>query len=539
MSRFDCILVLPYVFSDHPSFPEGLLKRALEADGFTVGVISRPRWQTAEDFAALGKPGLFFAVVSGPLDSVVLNYTASGKRRQEDLYQPEGEAYFPGSPPSVSSRVRPDRTVTVFANRIREAFPGAPLLIGGVEASQRKFAHYDFQQKKIRRSILLDSRADLLVTGMGEQQIVAIARAVRAGAALGDLRLPGTAAVVRELPPGAVLLPAAEAVAAAPEQLLDAELALARAGGNPVAQGHAERYVLVQPPAVYNTEELDATYALPFTRLHPGGEALTPALQMNLFSVTAHRGCGGGCSFCSITEHEGRRIVSRSVDGILAELRSFPAHPRWKGIVSDIGGASAEMYGADCARPCGRASCLHPGGCGHFTDGEPYRQLLAAARALPEIRQVFLGSGLRYDVLLKNPALLEDVLRFHSGAFLRVAPEHTDTTVLHLMRKPDFSVFEEFLALFREVSKKLERSIALAPYWIIGYPGETEASVREMRERLRANRLEATDVQLFTPTPGTLATAMWVAGRDLDGRPLAVERDIKKLEARKALLTGG
>ena len=540
MPSFDIVFVLPYLFSDHPSFPEGLLRRALESEGFSIGIIEQPRWQQADDFKRCGRPGLFFCIIPGPLDSIVLNYTASGKRRKEDLYQPGDDPYFPGSKPSVSSRIRPDRTITVFANRIREALPDARIVIGGLEASMRKYAHYDFQQRKIRRSILLDSRADLLVTGRGEKQLLQAAHLAARGEDIRELRLPGSAAVVRELPEACELLPAAEAVAAEPELLLEAELKAADAAGRGVssAQPHGNRFVLVQPSAGYVKEDLDRFYSLPFTREHLSGQKFTSALSMNLFSVTSHRGCGGGCSFCSITAHEGRRITSRSEESILREIRGFSKHSSWKGVVSDIGGPSAEMYGMDCSNSCRRASCMHPGVCGNFGNAGRYRELLKAARALPDVKNVFIGSGIRYESLLNDPALLEDVLRYHTGRFLRVAPEHTEDGVLKLMRKPAFNRFTEFLQLYRSVNKKLRRPVALECYYIIGSPGETDRDVLSMRERLRASGLRAKDVQLFTPTPGTLATAMWVAEKDPEGNPIYVEKDIRKLEERKSLLTG-
>jgi len=540
MPIYDIIFALPYLFSDHPSFPEGLLKRTLESEGFSVGVIQQPHWHKADDFKQLGRPRLFFAVLPGPLDSIVLNYTSSGKRRREDLYQPKGDPYFPHSRQSVSSRIRPDRTVTVFSNRIREAFPGISIIIGGLEASMRKYAHYDFQQKKIRRSILLDSRADLLIYGMGEKQILLAAHAVDNGLALQEIRFPGTATISREYPVEAVVLPSAEEIIVKPELLLNAELqATAAATQNkPIAQPHGNRFVLVQPSAQYSIVELDQTYSLPFTQLHLYNEPLTPSLSMNLFSITSHRGCGGGCTFCSITAHEGRQIVSRSEENIFREIRSFSQHPNWRGVISDIGGASAEMYGSDCTKPCTRSSCLYPKICNSFTQSVRYRELLKSIRGLSEVKNVFIGSGIRFETLLSHPQLLEDILQFHSGRFLRVAPEHTESSILKLMRKPNFQLFEEFLALYRTINRKLKRRISLEPYYIIGYPGETDQDVQNMKKRLTANTLNSQDVQLFTPTPGTLATAMWVAEQDLDHNSIFVEKNIKKLEERKNILTG-
>ncbi len=541
-ARFDVIIVQPYPFADHPSFPEGILKRALETAGYSVGVIEAPYWQERESFTRLGRPALFFAVVSGPLDSVVLNYTAGRRRRREDLYQFEGRAFFAGRPPDIKYKVRPDRTLTVFCSRLREVYRDVPQVIGGVEASLRCFAHYDFQEDKVRRSVLLDSRADILVSGNGEKQVVDIARLLRQGVPAREIDIPGTAKVWARLPgeKECLELPACEEVQADPGKLLQGQLLVDRAGGaRALAQRHANRWVVLNPAASYEGADLDFIYGLTYSRCHPAQPGYTPALRMNLFSVTAHRGCAGGCAFCSITESEGRRVVSRSVESILGEIRSLASHGEWRGVVSDIGGPSAEMYGSDCVvAPCARPSCLLPQACTRFRAGEPYRDLLRQARALPGVKQVMLGSGVRHDLMLQDPELLEDVLREHCGRFLRVAPEHTEDEVLELMGKPPFAVFEEFVRLFRRLNGKLSRPVELAPYLIVGHPGETAAMVPRMKDKLRALGLATCDAQIFTPSPGTLSTAMYHSGSSPSGRPLAVEKDIRALQERKRLLTG-
>ena len=542
-AEYDVILVLPYPFADHPSFPEGILKRSLEAAGFSVGAIETPFWQETADFTALGRPRLCFAVVSGPIDSVVLNYTAGRRRRREDLYQMDGQGYFPGRPADIKFKIRPDRTLTVFCNRLRAAFRDVPLVIGGVEASLRGFTHYDFQEQKVRRSVLLDSRADILVHGSGEKQAVAIARLLQQGTPAAEIDLPGTARLWPALPAGRdiVELPSCEEVQADPARLLRAQLRLqeAAAAGRAVAQRHANRWVLQNPAERYSRADLDLVYGLPFERRHPGRQGYSPALRMNLFSVTAHRGCAGGCAFCSITQCEGRRVVSRSSESILAEIRSLARHREWRGVVSDIGGPTAEMYGADCDVPaCQRRSCLLPATCPRLPAGGPYLDLLRRARSLPGVRKVLLGSGVRHDLLLAAPELLEEILREHAGGFLRVAPEHTEDEVLDLMGKPRFAVFVEFVELFRRLNRGLRRPVELAPYLIVGHPGETAAMVPAMREKLRALGLRTCDAQIFTPSPGTLSTAMYHAGLSPAGRPLAVEKDVRALQRRKAVLGG-
>ena len=543
MSPFDVILVLPYPFSDHPSFPEGILKRALEAGGFTVGVIETPFWQERRSFSVLGRPKLFFAVISGPLDSIVLNYTASRRRRREDLYQFGAQAFFPDRPQDIKYKIRPDRTVTVFTSRLREAFRETPVVIGGVEAGLRCFAHYDFQEDKIRRSVLLDSRADILVHGSGELQVVKIAGLLRSGKTAAAIDIPGTARIWDRLPleKNCLELPAQEEIQAQPALLLRSQLLIRQAAsaGRGLAQKSANRWVVQNPAQEYNREDLDFIYGLPYQRRHAAGGEVTPALQMNLFSVTSHRGCAGGCAFCSISVSEGKRIVSRSPESILREIGLLTAHAQWRGVISDIGGATAEMYGADCEQAgCPRWSCLQPGACPHFACGEPYRQLLTHCRNIKGVKQVLLGSGVRYDLLLKNPALLEDLLRHHCGRFLRIAPEHTEDDILDLMGKPRFEVLREFVALFQRLNRRMPRPIELAPYLLIGHPGETMAHVEAMEKKLRALSLSTRDVQIFTPAPGTLATAMYVSGLDPGGRPLAVEKDVRALQRRKHMLTG-
>ncbi len=541
MPLFDVIFVLPYPFADHPSFPEGILKRALETAGFSVGVIETPFWQSKEAFSALGRPRLFFAVISGPVDSVVLNYTSLRKRRREDLYQFGGRAFFPDQPASIKYKIRPDRTLIVFSNRLREAFRDVPIVIGGVEGTLRRFTHFDFQEQKIRRSILLDSRADLLVCGPGEKQLVRIARILQAGTPIEQIIIPGTARAVSDIPEPeqTALLPAAEEIQKEPAKLLEAVLALERLGGmgKKIAQRSGDRLVLEQPAEIYTSEDLDFIYDLDFSRSHLQARGCSPALQMNLFSITAHRGCGGACAFCSITQHEGRRVVSRSLDSVLREVRALSRHPLWKGVVSDMGGASAEMYGSDClSASCSRVSCVYPESCGQFRAGEPYLRLLHASRSQPGVKKVFIGSGVRHDLVLQNPELLEEILLHHAGRFLRIAPEHTEEHVLRLMRKPSFKVLEEFVRLFRQINSKMRRPVELLPYLIIGHPGETFADVREMRKKLKALGLKTSGTQIFTPSPGTLSTAMFHAGISPSGETLAVARDVRELQRRKDYL---
>jgi uncharacterized radical SAM protein YgiQ len=542
MSSFDVIFVLPYPFSDHPSFPEGVLRKALEFAGFRVGVIETPFWQEKESFAVLGQPRLFFAVISGPVDSVVLNYTSARKRRKEDLYQFKGRAYFDGYPPSIKYKIRPDRTTIVFANRIKELFHDVPIVIGGLEASLRCFAHYDFQQDRIRRSILLDSRADILVAGMGEKQLVKIARSLESGASSDHTMFAGTAKTSDRIPEedSFVELPSFEAVSQERTKLLEAHLVMERAllEGKGIAQRHADRYVVKYPTEDYNSADLDHIYAQDYTRMHLKKGFYSPALRMNLFSITSHRGCGGGCSFCSIGLHDGKKVISRSAESIAKEIHSQTRHPEWKGTISDIGGATAEMYGNDCeVEGCPEPSCLSPERCKIFSPGKKYLELLRECRKIPGVNKIFLGSGVRYDVLLNNPELLEEILVYHAGRFLRIAPEHTEESVLNLMRKPSFQALESFVGLFRSVNSRLKRGIELEPYLIVGHPGETWGDVTEMKKRLDSLGLKPVSVQIFTPSPGSLSTAMYYAECNLSLKSIPVEKKVGELTKRKNLLT--
>jgi uncharacterized radical SAM protein YgiQ len=542
MSSFDVIFVLPYPFSDHPSFPEGILRKALELEGFRVGVIEMPFWQEKESFAVLGKPKLFFAVISGPVDSVVLNYTSARKRRKEDLYQLKGRAYFDGYPLSIKYKIRPDRATVVFANRIKELFHDVTIVIGGLEATLRCFAHYDFQQDRIRRSILLDSRADILVTGMGEKQLVKIARILESGVSSDNIVLSGMAKITDGFPEenNFVQLPSFEAVSQERTKLLEAHLIIETAllEGKGIAQRHADRYVVKYAAEEYNSSDLDHIYAQDYTRMHLKKDFYSPALRMNLFSITSHRGCGGGCSFCSIGLHEGKKVISRSMESIIKEIHNLTRHPEWKGYISDIGGATADMYGNDCeVEGCLEPSCLYPERCRIFSGGEKYVELLRECRKIRGVKKIFLGSGVRYDVLLNNPELLEEILVYHSGRFLRIAPEHTEEPVLNLMRKPPFKVLESFVGLFQSINKRLKRRIELAPYLIVGHPGEKWGHVTQMKKKLNSLGLKPASVQIFTPCPGSLSTAMYYAGRNLSLKRISVEKEIRELMRRKKVLT--
>jgi uncharacterized radical SAM protein YgiQ len=386
--------------------------------------------------------------------------------------------------------------------------------------------------------VLLDAKADLLVHGMGEKQIINIARLLGSGTAVQEISAPGTTRIGKQPsdPSAWDRLPSHEEILSDSRKLLEAQLILekALAKGRGLIQASGDRYVIDEPAETYASADLDAIYGLAYEQRHLQGKEYSPALQMNLFSITSHRGCGGQCSFCSIQCHEGRKIISRSIDSILAEIESLKKHPHWKGSIADIGGASAEMYGQDCHKEsCGRSSCLYPDICGSFVTGQAYLELLRECRRVPGVKKIFVGSGLRYDLLLKNPDLLEEIMRRHCGRFLRIAPEHTEDRVLQEMQKPGFEVLKEFVTLFQSINKTLPRKIALAPYWLIGHPGETREDIRRMKTKLRALGLATQDTQIFTPTPGTLATAMYYARCSCAFKPIEIVKDINEFADRK------
>ncbi len=540
--KFDVIFLLPYPFSDHPSFPEGILKKYLELNGFSVGIIETPFWQKAESFSILEKPNLFFAIISGPVDSVVLNYTSTKKRRNEDLYQLNNEAFFAGYPPSIKYKKRPDMVSIVFANKVRELYKNTPVIIGGVEASQRTFSHYDFQKEKIKRSILFDSRADILVNGMGEKQILEIAKKISLGMVVDEIEIAGTSKIVKDISRinSPLFLPEHPELEKNPQNLIKLEKMLieAKSKNRIVLQKVDNRYVIKYPAIKYKKEDIDLIYGMDYKRIHLNKKGYSHALNMNLFSITCHRGCGGGCSFCSISSHEGKKVISRSVESILKEIDSLKKHPKWRGVISDVGGASAESYGTDCEiKLCNKVSCMSPQRCQQLKGTKSYRELLKTIRKVEGIKNIGIGSGLRYDLLLKDPQLLEDVMLYHTGKFLRVAPEHTEDSVLTLMRKPSYDVFLEFYKLFNSINKNLKRKIELFPYLIIGFPGETDKDAYEMKRKFRSLKLPTTDAQIFTPTPGTIATALYVSELSSDNKKIFVEKDIKKIQRRKLILT--
>jgi len=514
---FDIILVSGDPYADHPLSPVGVIARVLDAQGYKVGVIARPDWTTTEDFKRLGRPRLFFGVTSGSIDSCLANYSPLLRRREKDARA----RYLSG---------KPDRAVIVYSNRLRETFHDIPIVIGGIEASLRRLAHYDYWENRVRRSILLDSRADLLVYGPGELQVIEVARRLTEGRTLNGI--PGTAIIGHDLPPDFEEIPSYEEVASDPDKFLEAQKALANYKS--LAKKHANRYVLQYRAATYTPEILDWIYSLAFSRFIP---ADYHELQMAKFSVVTHRGCLGRCSFCSLSLHQGDRIVSRSEESILEEIRRLASHPDFKGYIDDLGGPTANMYGMDC-HDCERGFCLT---CPKL-DRSHRRliNLMRRARAIPGIKKVFVRSGIRYDLALSSPEYLEELVSHHVSGLLKIAPEHVSPAVLCLMNKSSVPL-DEFRRLFQKLSG--DKKQHLKYYFMVAHPGTTLKEARELAQYVQ--KLEAQGerpvegVQIFTPTPMTRSTCMYYTGKDPEtGKYVYIPRSFEeKKEQRRLLLS--
>jgi len=543
----DVVLVTGDAYVDHPSFGVALIGRWLEHHGFRVAILAQPRHDREDDFRRFGRPRLFFGITSGNLDSIVANYTGNARVRQRDDYSPGGNPYF-GLERSRRNRRRPDRATILYANLARAAYPGSVVVLGGIEASLRRFVHYDYQQQGLRGSVLTDAKADLLVYGMGERQVLEIASRLATGRSLDDI--PGTCqrftatglpAHLRQI---GVELPSFEEIRENQGRFLDAELLVehhARAlSGKPLFQRQQSAWVVQHPPAEpLRPEELDRLYALPFTRQpHPLAGRL-PAFEMIRDSVTIVRGCSGNCSFCAISRHQGPVVVSRSSGSVLEEVERLARSPGFRGTVTDLGGPTANLYGTRCAnpRPCTRRDCLYPKVCPQLTvDGEPFLNLLHEAEQIPGVKHLFVSSGLRMELLLKTPELLRAILLRHTPGMLKIAPEHTDPEVLRLMHKPGPEVLDAFLEFSRALLSKT-RPPRFSPYLISAHPGCTLEHMERMARDLKRFRLVARQFQDFTPTPGTLSTAMYVSGLDRERRnPIYVARKQRERAAQRAIL---
>lgn len=537
--ELDVLFISGDAYIDHPAFGTTLLARLLEAEGYRVGIISQPNWKDPAAFQVMGRPRLFVAISSGAMDSMVNHYTAARKIRRDDAYSPGGEA-----------GLRPNRAVVVYTAAIKGAFKGVPTVIGGIEASLRRLAHYDYWSDQVRRSILVDSKADLLVYGMAETALLELCRRLQRGediARVTDIR--GTALISKVPHPEAVELPAYEEVRQDP-QAYNRAFRLAAEEQNPfsgrrLVQLHAARQLVINPPALpLAASELDRIYALPFMRLpHPAYQQTIPAYEQIKFSITSHRGCFGGCAFCAIFHHQGKTIQSRTKRSLETEVNTLVKHPEFRGTITDIGGPTANMYGLGCknlmARSvCKRSSCLYPLRCKNLsTDDASLTRLLTSLRNNPDVKHLFVASGVRYDLLPFQPDYFDALLAHHVGGRLKVAPESTVDRVTEVMRKPGVKIFTNFLDVFRQRSRQLGLRQVLVPYLISGHPGCTLNDMVEVALYLKRHRLRVEQVQDFTPTPGSLATCIYHTGSDpFTGQKLHVPRSETEKKLQKALL---
>jgi uncharacterized radical SAM protein YgiQ len=545
----DVIIVSGDAYVDHASFGPAVISRVLLAAGYRVGIIPQPRWNDATDIARLGRPRLFFGVTAGNVDSMVANHSPSLGPRRVDDYSPAGEA-----------GLRPDRATIVYCNLLRHAFAGTPFVIGGIEASLRRLAHYDYWSDSVRRSLLLDTRADILVYGMGEAAILEIAGRISSldpsnpgPLGLSLSAIPGTAINSKEPPPEPrVLVPSFEKVSTDKTAFNEAFKLWHRESdnpqGKPIVQPHADRFVVQYPPQPpLSTAELDRIYDLPYSRLpHPSYAEPIPALETVKFSITSHRGCLGSCSFCSLGAHQGRIIQSRSRESVLREAALITRVPGFKGHITDIGGPSANMYAATCGRMkrgtvCPDRECTHPRRCPNLRLAiRDELDLLAAVRRLPGVSKVSVGTGIRYDLLDDEAGLryTDELCRYYVSGQLRVAPEHVSDPVLSAMHKGRHKTYVDFRKRFSETNKRLGRKQYLIPYFISGHPGATVDDAVVLAEYLvRVERFFIRQVQQFTPLPMTAAAGAWHTGKDpLTGKELHVARDPKEQKLQRCLL---
>lgn len=545
IEQFDFILVSGDAYVDHPSFGHAIITRLLENRGYQVGIIPQPDFRNTDAFKVLGKPRLAFLVSSGNMDSMVNHYTAGKKPRREDLYSPGG----------VRGK-RPDRAVIVYCNRLREAYKDVPIIIGGIEASLRRFAHYDFWDNQVRRSILFDSRADLLIYGMGEKPIIQVAEALESGMEIKYITyVNGTAYITSELGSiqDSIVIPSYEQVKDSYRKYAQAFMFQYREQdyhtGSVLIQPHGERFLVQNPPTdALKGIELDDVYRLPFTRqYHPiyENQGGIPALKEVKFSLTSQRGCFGGCSFCALSFHQGRVVQSRSHESILEEAEQLLKDPEFKGYIHDVGGPTANFRHASCDKQltkgvCKNRQCLYPVPCKNLkVDHKDYVTLLRKLRSLPGVKKVFVRSGLRYDYIMadKDDEFLRELCENHISGQLKVAPEHVSDKVLRYMGKPGKDVYDRFVKKYFNMNKRLRKEQYLVPYLMSGHPGSDIEAAVELAEYVRDMGYNPEQIQEFYPTPGTLSTCMYYT--ELDPRTMKhvyVPRDPEEKAMQRALI---
>ena len=545
IDQLDFIIVSGDAYVDHPSFGTAIIGRTLESQGFYVGVIAQPDWHNSEDFKRLGKPKYGFLVNSGNIDSMVNHYTAAKKTRREDLYSPGGEAGH-----------RPDRSIIVYCNRIREAYKDAAIAIGGIEASLRRFAHYDYWDNKVRRSILVDSKADLLMYGMGEKTVVQIAELLRYGANIKNITsVLGTCYLTKDISniKNAVVVPSFEEVSTDKEAYGEAYkleyYEQDSINGRTIIQKYGDRYLVQNPPQENLTqEEMDRTYDLPYTRTyHPIYESKggIPAIQEVKFSITSHRGCFGSCSFCALTFHQGRVIQNRGQESIIDEAKLLTTLPDFKGYIHDIGGPTANFRHRACKKQiehgtCKNKQCMFPSPCKNLIiDHTEYLSLLKKVRKLPGIKKVFIRSGLRYDYLIhdKNDAFFKELCEHHISGQLKVAPEHVVPKVLNQMGKPTREVYDKFVNKYFQINKQIDKKQFLVPYLMSSHPGSDLNAAIDLALYIKEMGYTPEQVQDFYPTPGSLSTTMYYTGfNPITGEKVYIPKTPEEKEMQRALI---
>jgi len=539
----DIILITGDAYVDHPSFGVALIGRLLEKHGYRVAILAQPDWRSVDAFCSLGPPRLFWGITSGCVDSRLNDYASMGNRRRQDVYSSGG-----------ALGLRPERPLLVYSARAREAYKGVPIILGGLEASLRRLVHYDYIEDKLKRSVLIDAKSDVLVFGMAEIAILEIAKILSTGGSIGDVvNIPGTAyRIVRDIrvPDNAVPLPSLSEQQADKDLVMSAQLQYqeqAYPGGSPVVQEQDPGMIVVMPPARPLTiAEIDQLYDLPFTRCwHPrydkqGG---VPALGPVQFSITTHRGCFGGCSFCSISCHQGKQIISRSIQSLMNEAEVIQRHHQFRGTIVDLGGPTANMYGMQCSKKdtCNRPSCLLPSPCKNLKlDHRPLIEMMESflrwKQSGDRKTNVYVASGIRHDLALQSQEYIELLVGSFVGGHLKVAPEHYCNRVLGLMGKPPFELFEEFEERFNEVSRQAGKEQYLVPYFISSHPGCTTQDALALAEYLVSRSWRPRQVQDFVPIPLALSTAMYVSGTDSHSQKIYVPRGRRDKRLQAALL---
>ena len=522
IETLDFVYVLGDAYIDHPSFGAAIISRILQENGFSIGIICQPDWHNVDDFRRLDRPRLGFLVSSGNIDSMVNHYTAAKRPRSEDAYSEAGK-----------SGMRPDRATIVYANRCREAFPGVPVIIGGIEASLRRFAHYDYWDDRVRHSILYDSGADLLLYGMGERSIVELAKALDSGTPVRDIRgIPGSCYQTASLDgvENYVLLPSFREISADKKKYAEAFMAETReqdaVRGRTLVQAHEKGYLVCNPPsAPLSREELDKVYGLPYTRKpHPMYKQVIPALSEVAYSLTSCRGCFGGCNFCALTFHQGRVVTSRSEESLVKEAELLVKEPGFKGYIHDVGGPTANFRHPACPKQirsgvCSDHQCIGYEPCPVMkanADHKEYVHLLRRLRHIPGVKKVFVRSGVRFDYALydKEDGFLRELVQHHVSGQLKVAPEHVSERALAAMNKPSHRVYEAFLEKYARLNKQFGMKQYVVPYFISSHPGCTLEDAIELSEYLRSINHRPEQVQDFYPTPGTVSTCMYYTGLD-------------------------